>query len=196
MIRTFFSLFSLTIMGLFLISCDSGQRSTEQNKSMAYAEDMAIQDSFEADGAVADEAITANMLEKIEAQDNYSILLKAINSAGMEDILTENGPYTLFAPENGAFENLPEGVTIESLLQQENAEQLEEILNSHIVPGNIVSSDFSDGMVITTLGGNELIVKEEGGNLLINESTVISPDMESYNGIIHGLDRVLLPTMR
>lgn len=194
--RNFLSLLSILFFGLFLFACDTGERSAEQNQDMAYAEDTTAQDDFGTDGPIADEAETATMLEKIEAQDDYSVLLQALKSAKMEDVLTDNGPYTFFAPKNEAFENLPEGVTVEALLQEENAQQLEEILNYHIVPGNIISTDFTDGMVLTTLSGRELVVKEDGGNLVINESIVVSPDMESANGIIHGLDRVLLPTLK
>ncbi|MGM0746254.1 MAG: fasciclin domain-containing protein, partial [Bacteroidota bacterium] len=89
--------------------------------------------------------------------DNLSTLVAAIEAAGLVDVLKGDGPFTVFAPTNEAFEALPDG-TLESLLMPENQDQLVEILTYHVVAGEVMSGDLSDGMTAETVEGSEVTI--------------------------------------
>jgi len=107
------------------------------------------------------------------------------------ETLKGDGPFTVFAPTDAAFEALPEG-TVEELLKPENKEQLISILTYHVVPGKVMSSDLTDGMKAATVQGAEITVDIDGG-AMVDEAKVIQADIEAANGIIHVIDKVIMP---
>lgn len=126
--------------------------------------------------------------EVAEFNEAYTTLFQALETTGLASALEGDGPFTVFAPTDAAFNMLPEG-TLESL----SAEQLAEILRYHVVEGAIASSQLSASQGVATLAGEELLV-EAGTNVLVNNSaTVIRADFNASNGIIHAVDEVLLP---
>lgn len=124
---------------------------------------------------------------------SFSTLLAAAEAAGLVETLKGEGPLTVFAPTDDAFAALPEG-TVDSLLLPENKDQLTAILTYHVVPGAVKSTDLSDDMTAATVQGGEITV-DLGDKVMINDATVVTPDIEASNGVIHVIDKVLMPAM-
>ncbi|MCA9344817.1 fasciclin domain-containing protein [Candidatus Saccharibacteria bacterium] len=130
------------------------------------------------------------------ATDDLSTLVTAVTAADLADTLSGEGPYTVFAPTNAAFAKL--GDTVDTLLKPENKDQLAGILTYHVVAGNVMASDLSDGQKIKTVNGEELTVKIANGNVYIvdakgGEALVTTADVKADNGVVHIVDAVLLP---
>ncbi|MFO7846635.1 MAG: fasciclin domain-containing protein [Balneolaceae bacterium] len=124
--------------------------------------------------------------------DNLSTLVAAIEAAGLVDVLKGDGPFTVFAPTNEAFEALPDG-TLESLLMPENQDQLVEILTYHVVAGEVMSGDLSDGMTAETVEGSEVTISLSDSGAKVNDANVEAADIEASNGVVHVIDAVILP---
>lgn len=123
----------------------------------------------------------------------FNTLVAAVQAAGLEETLRGDGPFTVFAPTDEAFAALPEG-TVESLLMEENLDQLVAILTYHVVPGAVMSGDLSDGMMATTVQGGEIEIGTMDG-VTVNGANVVAADIEASNGVIHVIDAVILPPM-
>jgi len=133
-----------------------------------------------------------NIVEVASDTDNLSTLVTAVQAAGLVETLSGDGPFTVFAPTNEAFAALPEG-TLESLLEPENRDQLVAILTYHVVSGEVMSTDLSDGMMAETVEGREVTVSIADGGVSINDANVVAADVEASNGVVHVIDTVLLP---
>lgn len=129
-----------------------------------------------------------NIVETAQENEDFSILVQAIIDAGLTAALEADGPFTVFAPTNEAFNDLPEG-TLESLTN----DQLAEILQFHVVEGAVGSGDLNATQDVPSLLGEELLVEAEGGVIVNGYSNVATADIEASNGIIHAVDAVLLP---
>ena len=123
---------------------------------------------------------------------SFSTLVAAVEAAGLVDTLKGDGPFTVFAPTDEAFAALPEG-TVEELLKPENREQLVAILTYHVVPGKVMSTDLSDDMSAATVEGSEIMIDLDNG-VMVNEASVVTADIETSNGVIHVIDKVILPS--
>lgn len=126
------------------------------------------------------------------SQDNLSTLVAAVKAAGLVETLQGDGPFTVFAPTNAAFEALPAG-TLENLLKPENKDQLVSILTYHVVSGEVMSTDLSDGMKAATVEGSEVEVGIDGESVMINDASVVAANVEASNGVVHVIDKVILP---
>lgn len=122
---------------------------------------------------------------------NFDTLIAALESTGLDEELIGEGPFTVFAPTDEAFAALPEG-TVEALL--ENPDILREILLYHVVAGNVQSADMLLLFDLETLNGETATINFEGNDILINEARVLTADILATNGVIHVIDRVLLPS--
>jgi uncharacterized surface protein with fasciclin (FAS1) repeats len=122
---------------------------------------------------------------------DFGTLVAAVEAAGLVDTLKGEGPFTVFAPTDAAFAALPEG-TVEELLKPENKEKLVAILTYHVVPGKVMSTDLSDDMAATTVQGSDVMIDLDNG-VMVEEATVVSADIETTNGVIHVIDKVILP---
>jgi uncharacterized surface protein with fasciclin (FAS1) repeats len=122
---------------------------------------------------------------------SFTTLAAALEAAGLVETLKGEGPFTVFAPTDEAFAALPEG-TVETLLMPENKDQLVSILTYHVVPGKVMSTDLSDGMMATTVQGGDLTIDLSDG-VKVNGATVTTADIEASNGVIHVIDTVILP---
>ncbi len=135
---------------------------------------------------------------------NLTTLVAAVTAAGLVETLAGEGPFTVFAPTNEAFEKLPAG-TVDTLLKPENKDQLTKVLLSHVVPGNVMAEaamsmvaddggrhnvETASGDTITLgMVGDDLVVYDESGGA----ATVITADVRQANGVVHVIDDVLLP---
>ena len=124
--------------------------------------------------------------------DNFSTLVTALQTAGLVETLQGDGPFTVFAPTNEAFAALPEG-TLESLLMEENRDQLIKILTYHVVPGKVMSGDLSDGMMAETVEGTSVEISIGDYGVSVDGASVVTADIEASNGVIHVIDSVIIP---
>ncbi|WP_240924996.1 fasciclin domain-containing protein [Maribellus sediminis] len=122
---------------------------------------------------------------------NFSILVSAVVKAGLADALSAAGPFTVFAPTNDAFEALFQELGVSGIADL-TAEQLTPILLYHVVQGNVLSTDLSNGEV-GTLSGSKTVSVDLSSGVKINDSNVIAADIQGANGVIHVIDKVLLP---
>jgi uncharacterized surface protein with fasciclin (FAS1) repeats len=119
----------------------------------------------------------------------FNTLSKAIEAAGLEKTLTEDGPFTVFAPTDEAFAKLPKG-TLESLLK--NKEALKNVLLYHVVSGEVMAVDVVKLTSAETLNGQKVKIDAVKG-VKINDATVTRTDIKAKNGVIHVIDTVLIP---
>jgi uncharacterized surface protein with fasciclin (FAS1) repeats len=143
-------------------------------------------------GHHGDHAGNADIVETAQNADGFETLVAAIEAAGLADTLKGEGPYTVFAPTDAAFEKLPEG-TLDSLLRDENRDKLIAILSYHVVPGKVTSEQVAGLSDATTVEGGELSISRSGNSVMINDATVTTADIVASNGVIHVIDTVLLP---
>lgn len=137
-----------------------------------------------------------NTVVDVAAQTDYlSTFVEAIQAGNLAEKLEGEGPYTVFAPTNAAFDKLPAGV-LQELLRPENRGKLQEILNNHIIPGKILANEFTDGETATSIGNGELKVQKSGNNLMINSAFITTADIEASNGVVHIVDTVILTRRR
>jgi len=122
----------------------------------------------------------------------FETLVAAVQAAGLVETLKGEGPFTVFAPTDEAFAALPEG-TVESLLEEENRDQLQSILTYHVVSGKIMAEDAMAADSATTVQGQDLTITTMDGSVMIDDATVIQADIEASNGVIHVIDGVLMP---
>ena len=133
----------------------------------------------------------ADIVDTAVGAGNFTTLVAAVEAAGLVETLKGEGPFAVFAPTDEAFAALPEG-TVETLLQPENREQLTAILTYHVVPGAVMSTDLSDGMTATTVQGGDVTIATEGG-VMVNDANVTTADIAASNGVIHVIDKVIMP---
>ncbi|HSL56827.1 MAG TPA: fasciclin domain-containing protein [Acidimicrobiales bacterium] len=140
---------------------------------------------------IADLPEVTDLLTTAEAAGDFTTLLAAIDAAGLTSALEGEGPFTVFAPTDGAFDALPSGL-VEALIGQ--PEILESILLFHVVGREFTSDDVSVREVVPTLleGGN-LAIERTGDELVVNGVPVVITDIEATNGVIHVIDAVLVP---
>jgi uncharacterized surface protein with fasciclin (FAS1) repeats len=149
--------------------------------------------SQEESSDMAEAPAEQNIVELAQATPDLSTLVTAVVAADLAETLSGDGPFTAFAPTNEAFEALPAG-TLDDLLKPENKDQLTDVLTYHVVAGDVMSSDLTDGQEITTLQGDTLTVKITDGVVTINGATVTTADVDASNGVVHVIDQVLLPS--
>ncbi len=145
-----------------------------------------------------------NIVETAVNSEVHTTLVAAVKAADLVETLSSDGPFTVFAPTNSAFANLPEG-TVETLLKPENIKQLQAVLTYHVIAGKFSASDVvaaikkgdgkvefktvNGGMVTAMLDGKSVKIKDSKGNV----ATVTIADLDQTNGVIHVIDTVLLP---
>ena len=140
-------------------------------------------------------AEVANVVETAMAGSDFTVLVQAVEAAGLVEALSAEGPFTIFAPTDAAFTALLEqlGLSKEELLA--NTELLTGVLTYHVVAGSLSAADLTDGQTLTTLAGLDLTVTIDGTTVMINDATVVMADVAASNGVIHVLDKVLLPAV-
>lgn len=169
----FLTLFTIFAVLPFMISChkmnsanDSGQMSSGEQKM-----------------DIVDTAVSAG---------SFNTLVTAIKAAGLVDTLKGPGPFTVFAPTDEAFSKLPEG-TVENLLKPRNKEKLVSILTYHVVPGEVTAEDVVKLKSADTVNGKKLMIRVVDGKVMVDNATVVKPDIMASNGVIHVIDKVLIP---
>lgn len=139
----------------------------------------------------------ADIVDTAVAAGNFKTLAAALKAAGLVDALKGNGPFTVFAPTDAAFQKLEKAKpgTIAMLLKPENKEKLVAILTYHVVPGKVLASDvmkLKNGTQVKTLSGKSITVRNKH-RVRIDKANVVKTDIVCSNGVIHVIDTVLLP---
>ena len=136
---------------------------------------------------------TQDIVDTAVGAGSFGTLVAAVQAAGLVDVLKGEGPFTVFAPTDEAFAALPDG-TVESLLLPENKDTLVSILTYHVVPGKVMSGDLSDDMSAATVQGSSVMIDLDSA-VMVNDATVVAADIEATNGVIHVIDKVIIPQM-
>ena len=136
-------------------------------------------------------ASAGTIVDVASANSDFSTLVAAVKAAGLVETLSGDGPFTVFAPTNEAFEALPEGL-LDKLLEPENKAVLTQILTYHVVSGKVMAADVKAGTV-ETVQGSELTLATDDG-VSVNKAKVTATDVEASNGVIHVIDAVLVPS--
>ncbi|NND76845.1 MAG: fasciclin domain-containing protein [Flavobacteriales bacterium] len=134
----------------------------------------------------------SSIVELAVNNHDLSTLVAALQAADLVDVLNGNGPFTVFAPTNDAFNALPEG-TVESLLKPENRDKLIKVLTYHVVPSRLEASDLSGKSDLASVEGSEIEIAANGKTVNVNNAIVINADNRATNGVVHIIDRVILP---
>lgn len=132
------------------------------------------------------------IVETAVAADGFETLVAAVKAGGLVEALSGEGPFTVFAPTDEAFAKLPKG-TLESLLKPENKDKLVAILKYHVVPGKVMAADVVKLDEAETLAKKMVEIKVDGKKVMVNSSQVIKTDIECSNGVIHVINKVLIP---
>ena len=179
---------------LALAACGEPAEDTTMDDDTMMADEMAN----------AEATMPGTIVEVAQGNPDFSTLVSAVTAAELGETLSGDGPYTVFAPTNAAFDALPAG-TVESLTT-EDTDQLGNILTYHVVSGEVMAADLvaaiesagADGYMIETVNGGTLTAMMEGGNVMLrdaqgNTATVSATDVDASNGVIHVIDTVLMP---
>ena len=110
---------------------------------------------------------------------------------GLRDTLKDTGPFTILAPVDDAFLKIPQ-TKLHDLFKTENRESLKSLLRNHIIPGKLLSGEMKEHDEISSMNAEDLIIESHAG-LWVNEAQVITPDLKASNGVIHGIDAVIMP---
>jgi uncharacterized surface protein with fasciclin (FAS1) repeats len=143
-------------------------------------------------GLFASAAFAADdIIVTAKSAGTFKTLIAALDAADKTKILQEEGPYTVFAPNDEAFAKLPAG-TLDDLLKPENKKKLGKILTYHVLKGKVMAADVKT-MMAKTANGAELDIKVTGDTVMVNNAKVLKTDVVASNGVIHVIDTVLMP---
>ena len=139
----------------------------------------------------ASEAMAAekDIVDTAVAAGSFTTLVNAVQAAGLVETLKGEGPFTVFAPTDDAFAKIPKD-QLEALIA--NKTQLTAVLTYHVVPGKVMSTDLTNGMIVKTIQGGNLTINTTDG-VMVNDAKVVQADIVTSNGVIHAIDAVLMP---
>lgn len=123
---------------------------------------------------------------------SFKTLVAAVTEADLVDTLKSKGPFTVFAPTDEAFAALPAG-TVQNLLKPENKEKLVKILTYHVIPGKVMAKDAMKLKEAKTVEGSTIDIQVKDGAVMIDEAKVVKADIVTSNGVIHVIDKVIMP---
>lgn len=155
------------------------------------------QSTSEMEQTEAETETSSTIVELAQATPDLSTLVTAVVAADLANTLSGEGPFTVLAPTNEAFSNLPAG-TLDTLLLPENKADLAGILTYHVIAGDVMSSDLTNGQVVTTVNGATLTVEiNDTGVYFVDanggKAKVTTADIDASNGTVHVINAVLLP---
>lgn len=131
-----------------------------------------------------------DIVDTAAANEDFETLVAAVQAAGLVDTLKGDGPFTVFAPTDAAFDAL--GDTVATLLEEENRDQLTAILTYHVIPGKVMAADLTDDAMVTTVQGTDVTIDLDNGPM-VNGANIVATDIETSNGVIHVIDAVIVP---
>ena len=183
---------ALVVAGIVMASC--GEKKAEE--TVAAVDSTAV----EVEAPVKAETI----VDLAAANEEFSTLVAAVKAAGLVETLSSEGPFTIFAPNNAAFDKLPAG-TVDGLLKPESLEKLKAVLTYHVVTGKFEAAAVIEAInknngkyTVTTVQGGTIVLSLKDGKVVLTDanggtSTVILADVAASNGVIHAIDTVVMP---
>jgi len=141
--------------------------------------------------SVQDTTSEKNVVQVAVASPDHTTLVAAVQAAGLVDVLASSGPYTVFAPTNAAFDQLPAG-TVETLLKPENLAQLQAVLRHHVTTSIWALSEFKDGMTMSMADGTPVTFSKKGEDTYIGDAKILGKAKAS-NGVVYVIDAVVVP---
>jgi len=174
---------SAGIVALAFSSCGSGD-----TKTAAAAPTEATAEAGQS--GVQDDVSQKDVVKVAVGSADHTTLVKAVQAAELVDVLSNAGPFTVFAPVNAAFDALPAG-TVETLLKPENLSKLQDVLQHHVYVGVLKLDQLKDGQVLNMVDGNNVTIHIKDGKTYIDDA-LISASVPASNGIIHVIDKVVL----
>ncbi len=186
---------TLSMIALIAVSCGDGKKKESDD---VVADSTAV--SVDSTQTVA----STTIVDVAAGNPNFSTLVAAVKAAGLAETLSGEGPFTVFAPTNAAFEKLPAG-TVDGLLKPENLEKLKGLLTYHVVAGKFDAAAVTDAITkgngkytVTTVQGGKIDLSLKDGKVLLTDangstSTVAIADVAASNGVIHAIDTVVMP---
>lgn len=176
----------LLCFGVVLLTACGGESGSTTDQSVSEDAPAGLGQS-----GVPDDESARNVVQVAIASKDHSTLVTAVKTAGLVDVLSNVGPFTVFAPVNAAFDALPSG-TVESLLKPENKNKLSDILEYHVYVGVIRPAIYNDGMKLNQVNGKNVTLGKQGDVMTVNGAKVLG-SVECANGIVYVIDKVLLP---
>jgi uncharacterized surface protein with fasciclin (FAS1) repeats len=141
--------------------------------------------------AVQDDVSQKDVVKVAAGSPDHTTLVAAVKAAGLVDVLSNAGPFTVFAPTNAAFDQLPDG-TLEGLLQPDKKEALQDILQYHVAVAVYKPEMLSDGQVLSMANGGNVTIGVQGERITVNGANVVA-SIPASNGLVYVIDGVLLP---
>lgn len=177
-----------SIMTMTFISCNS-EKISEENQAVVTEEGSATEDGGQS--MVQDDVSQRNIVQVAVGSPDHTTLVTAVKAASLVDVLSNAGPFTVFAPTNEAFAKLPAG-TVDDLLKPENKQKLQGILEYHVYVGSVKTDYMQDGQKLDQVNSAKVILGVKDGKYTVNGANIIAT-IQTSNGIIHVIDAVLLP---
>jgi len=174
---TWLPLIVIAVFGVFLTGC------SEDRTPVSPDAQTALQPLSTTSDDIVDTAINAG---------EFNTLVAAVQAADLEATLRSDGPFTVFAPTDEAFDKLPEGL-VAKLLLPENKDKLEKLLLYHVVAGQVLAGDLRFAQLVETVEGGDLWIRKYWGKVRVNNARVTTPDVLASNGVIHIINEVLIP---
>jgi uncharacterized surface protein with fasciclin (FAS1) repeats len=144
------------------------------------------------DSARTPTASGKNVVDTAAANGSFKTFGNALRRSGLADTLKGDGPFTLFAPTDAAFEKLPAGL-LDNWLKPENKDELVDVMNYHVLAGQSSAADIGKLAKAKTLQGQSAPIAVSGSKVSVDGACITSPDIASSNGVLHGIDKVNLP---
>lgn len=144
---------------------------------------------------VKDDESAKDVVKVAVGSKDHTTLVAALKQAELVTSLSNAGPFTVFAPANSAFDKLPAG-TVDGLMKPEQKEALQNILQYHVTVSAMKSESFTDGQVLGMVNGDNITVTLKDGKVMLNNSATIIASVAASNGMVHVIDRVLLPPVQ
>lgn len=182
--------FLITIFSATLIAATSCNSGKEESAFTPVAQDQPAS-AVGGQSAVNDDESQQNVVKVAIGSKDHSTLVKAVQAADLVNALSNNGPFTVFAPTNAAFDALPAG-TVDNLMKPEQKDALADILQYHVYVGVLNLDALQDGQTLGMVNGGNATVHVKDGKYMINDANIIA-SVPASNGIVHVIDKVILP---
>jgi uncharacterized surface protein with fasciclin (FAS1) repeats len=138
-------------------------------------------------------AVDKNIVDTAAANGSFKIFGDALNRSGVADSLKGEGPFTMFAPTDDAFEQLPQG-QLDTWLKPENKDELAAVMRYHVLQGRSSATEIGKLKQAKTLQGQSVQIMIQEGKISVGDAELTAPDLASGNGVVHGIDKVNVPT--
>ena len=176
----------IAMAGLALASCNQNTENAAEETNLQKASVPVSGQS-----AVADNESQKNVVQTAIGSPDHTTLVTAVKTADLVDVLSNAGPFTVFAPTNAAFDKLPKG-TVEELLKENKHDDLSNILKYHVYVGSLSAESFEDGQSLGQVNGGRVNIGVKDGKVTVNGANILA-SIPTSNGVVHVIDQVLLP---